>query len=845
MTISARQADYERNGLSRREVAERVEAGHVNAVDDGPTKTIADIVRSNVVTRFNILLGTLLAVVLLIVRSVPDALFGGVLVSNALIGIVQEIRAKRTLDELTVLAAPSATVIRDGVTIELAVEEIVLHDLVRIKTGDQVQVDGQVVKSASLEIDESLLTGEADSVVKTEGAEVLSGSFVVAGTGTFMASRVGEDAYARKLANEARQFVMVRSELRDGIDLLLKGITWVIGPIIVLLTWNQLRTGGDWIEALRSAVAGAVGIIPQGLVLLTSVAFAVGVVRLGKRNVLVQELSAIEGLARVDIVCFDKTGTLTEGRLDVTEVIALSGNDVSDAIAVLAGLDPTPNPTMSAIAAAYPHTPNWPEGKVVPFSSERKWSGATFGSSNTWLLGAPDVLTPRDEEVTEQVTRLSKRGLRVMMVASSPQPLIDNALPAKITPEALLCLGDVIRPDAAETLRYFASQGVQVKVISGDHPDTVAAIAQAVGVPGSQSVVDARELPSDPEQLASVMEATTVFGRVSPHQKQAMVRALQSRGHTVAMTGDGVNDVLALKEADIGIAVGSGASASRAVAQLILLDGRFDTLPHVVAEGRKVISNIERVANLFVTKTVYALFLAIAVGFAARPFPFLPRHLTLVGTVTIGIPAFFLALAPTTQRVRRGFVMRVLRFAIPVGLAAGVATFSAYEMAIQENLDLIEARTTATFVLAALGIVSLAMVARPIVDWKRWLVGGMAGMLTLLFLLPASRDFFELRLPNLTLSMAALGVTGLAGFLMIVALRAVGWLKAVPTVLREHPPLQSATWRDLGTIVRQTVTTFGDDAETTLEPTNDPPVSDALADDPLADIEWVDGHSDY
>ena len=845
MKISARQTDYERNGLSRREVADRVEAGHVNAVDDGPTKTIADIVRSNVVTRFNILLGTLLAVVLLIVRSVPDALFGGVLVSNALIGIVQEIRAKRTLDELTVLAAPSATVIRDGVAIELAVEEIVLHDLVSIKTGDQVQVDGQVVRSASLEIDESLLTGEADSVVKAEGAEVLSGSFVVAGTGTFMASRVGEDAYARKLANEAKQFVMVRSELRDGIDLLLKGITWVIGPIIVLLTWNQLRTGGDWIEALRSAVAGAVGIIPQGLVLLTSVAFAVGVVRLGKRNVLVQELSAIEGLARVDIVCFDKTGTLTEGRLDVTEVVTLSGNDVSDAIAVLAGLDPTPNPTMSAIAAAYPHIPNWPEGKVVPFSSERKWSGATFGSSNTWLLGAPDVLVPHNKEVTEQVTRLSKRGLRVMMVASSHQPLINDALPAKIIPEALLCLGDVIRPDAAETLRYFASQGVQVKVISGDHPDTVAAIAQAVGVPGSQSVVDARELPSDPEQLASVMEATTVFGRVSPHQKQAMVRALQSRGHTVAMTGDGVNDVLALKEADIGIAVGSGASASRAVAQLILLDGRFDTLPHVVAEGRKVISNIERVANLFVTKTVYALFLAIAVGFAARPFPFLPRHLTLVGTVTIGIPAFFLALAPTTQRVRRGFVMRVLRFAIPVGLAAGVATFSAYEMAIQENLDLIEARTTATFVLAALGIVSLAMVARPIVDWKRWLVGGMAGMLTLLFLLPASRDFFELRLPNLTLSMAALGVTGLAGFLMIVALRAVGWLKAVPTVLREHPPLQSATWRDLGTIVRQTVTTFGDDAETTLEPTNDPPVSDALADDPLADIEWVDGHSDY
>ncbi len=835
-TIETRPGDYERNGLTAAEVAERQAAGLVNIVDDGPTKTIADIVRSNVITRFNILLGTLLVIVLVVVRSLPDALFGGVLFSNALIGIVQEIRAKRTLDRLTVLAAPLARVTRGGTVRDYPVDEIVLHDLVHLEIGDQVPVDGQVTESAGLEINESLLTGEADSVVKAVGEEVLSGSFVVAGRGRFMASHIGEDAYARKLAREARQFTMVHSELRDGIDLILRWITWVIGPVIALLMWNQLRTSADWTEALRSAVAGGVGMIPQGLVLLTSVAFAVGVVRLGKRNVLVQELAAIEGLARVDTVCFDKTGTLTEGRLDVNAFVPLSDADPTDAIAALAALDPNPNPTTAAIATAYPDAPPWSPAKVVPFSSERKWSGATFGTADTWILGAPDILVPQDQEIAAQVAEFANRGSRVVMIASSPQPLVGELLPATIVPRALISLGDVIRPDAAETLRYFASQGVHAKVISGDHPNTVAAIAQSVGVPGSQNVMDARDLPDDPDELATVMEEFTVFGRVNPHQKRAMVRALQARGHTVAMTGDGVNDVLALKEADIGIAIGSGASASRAVAQLVLLDGRFDTLPHVVAEGRKVISNIERVANLFVTKSVYALFLAVAVGVAAQPFPFLPRHLTLVGTVTIGIPAFFLALAPTAQRVRRGFVRRVVRFAIPVGIAAGLATFGAYQMAISEGVTLVEARTMATFVLAALGLVALAMVARPIVGWKRWLVGSMAGVLAFLFLSPSARDFFELRLPGPTLSMAAVGVTAIAGSLMIAALKALGWLKAVPTVLREHPPLQSSTWRDLQTRAREKLASFQDDP---------PDDNDDDDDDPLADIEWVNEPGEY
>jgi cation-transporting P-type ATPase E len=459
--------------------------------------------------------------------------------------------------------------------------------------------------------------------------------------------------------------------------------------------------------------------------------------------------------------------------------------------------EPEPNATLQAIADQFNVDQPWRADGAVPFSSARKWSAASFGDRGTWVLGAPEIVLPRNARIAAQAGALAEEGSRVILLAWTDYPLSGDTLPRQLKPVALIALGDRIREDAAATLRFFAAQGVKAKVISGDHPETVAAIARAVGVPGSARAIDARRLPRDPESFADVIEQGTVFGRVTPHQKRAMVQALQSRGHVVAMTGDGVNDVLALKDADIGVAIGGGSAASRAVAQLVLIDGEFSTLPNVVAEGRKVISNIERVANLFVTKTVYAIFIALAVGLVGRPFPFLPRHLTLVGSITIGVPAFFLALAPTADRARRGFVRRVLSFSLPTGLAAGLATFGAYEMAIAEEVTLQEARTTATLVLAAIGLFALAIVSRPLLPWKKILIGSMIAFLVLLLISGSSQDFFELNLPRAVVLVAAIGVVAITGSLMMITLRTVGWARQVPTYLRDHPPNVTATWTDL------------------------------------------------
>jgi cation-transporting P-type ATPase E len=770
-------------GLSSSDVQQRTLAGAVNRVPTGPTRTVAEIVRANVFTVFNLMLSVLLVVVL-IVAPPQDGMFGLVLIANALIGIIQEVRAKRTLDQLALLSAPKVVTIRDDRRWEVPVDEVVLDDLLVMAPGDQIVVDGVVVLADGLEVDESLLTGEADAITKDIGDEVLSGSFVSAGSGVYKARRVGIDAYAARLAGEAKKFTLVRSELRRGIDLILKTIAWLMLPMMALLIWSQVNANDEIKEAIRVAVAGMVAMIPQGLVLLTSVAFAVGVVRLGRRNVLVQELPAVEGLARVDVICFDKTGTLTEGRLTVDEVRLLrERDDVVHALGALAAADASPNATMRAVADEFEEPIGWWKTENIPFSSARKWSAASFGDFGSWVIGAPEMILPNDRQVAAAAGSAAAEGKRVLLLAHSPARLSGEVLPNGLIGIALVLLSDVVRADAAATLRYFAEQGVAAKVISGDHPETVAAIARAVGLPGADQVVDARNLPEDDAGLIDVIENGTVFGRVTPHQKRAMVGALQARGHVVAMTGDGVNDVLALKDADIGIAMGSGSSASRAVAQLVLLDGSFDTLPAVVGEGRRVIANIERVANLFVTKTVYALLLAVLVVVFASPFPFVPRHLTLVGTLTIGAPGFFLALAPTAIRARPGFVTRVLRFAIPMGALAAVATYAAYELAIAEGADLLRARTMATLVLVSIGLFALIMNSRPLTVGRRVLVGAMAAIFALVVAAPTWRSFFELEMPRLVVVLAGVGIIGITGGVMYGTLRAFGWLRQVPALL--------------------------------------------------------------
>jgi cation-transporting ATPase E len=776
-------------GLDEDEVAERRAAGQTNAVESKASRTVEEIVRANVLTRFNAILGALL-VVILAVREFRDALFGIVLVLNACIGIWQELRAKRTLDELAVVSAPLARVVRSGERREIDGADIVLDDVLWIGPGDQIAVDGVVLDSAGLEVDESLLTGEADPMVKDPGDQVLSGSFVTAGTGHFQATAVGTDAYAHRLAAEAKQFSLVRSELRTGINRILQWVQWILIPMGVLLVVTQFNNNESFVEAVQGSVAGLLAMVPEGLVLLTSLAFALGVIRLGKANVLTQELAAIEGLARVDVVCLDKTGTLTEGRLDVVGVEPLPGQSVL-ALGALVVADPDPNASLRAIGEAFPPPAGWVPRAALPFSSARKWSAADFADQGTWYLGAPDILLERAAEPTEVQARVEQhatKGQRVILLARSEGALGEpgrdgEQLPDQLVPAGLVLLEERIRPEAPDTIAYFGSQDVAVKVISGDHPTTVGTVAGRVGVPGADDPVDARHLPENPEALADVLERHSVFGRVTPQQKRAMVHALQSREHVVAMTGDGVNDVLALKDADIGVSMGSGSAATRSVARFVLLDNSFAVFPSVVAEGRRVIANVERVANLFLTKTVYATLLAFMVGVVGRPFPFFPRHLTIISSLTIGIPAFFLALAPNTRRYRPGFLGRVLRFAIPAGMTAAAATFAGYALAIDvEDLPIEEARTTATMVMFSVALWVLSILARPFNAWRLWLVTSMGGAFLVILAVPPLRDYFELTIPPLVVTLAAIGIAAIACGVLEVGWRAAGWVDRNPAL---------------------------------------------------------------
>jgi cation-transporting ATPase E len=741
-------------GLRAAEVAERVRNGLVNDVPAAPSRTVGQIVRANVLTRFNFLMGSLAAVVLAAGHP-GDALFLGVVFANILIGVVQELRAKRTLDRLAVLNAPRAVVVRDGEVHELSVGDIVLDDIIDLRAGLQVTADARVAVAENLELDESLLTGEADPVVKDPGDELLSGSFVVAGRGRAQVVRVGREAYAAQLAEEARRFTLVNSELLADVNRIILIVTYALVPTAILLFVSQFRSSDDWDDAVVGAVAGVVGMVPEGLILLTSVAFAVGVVRLAQRRTLVQELAAIEVLARVDMLCLDKTGTITEGALDVAEVRVLDGGSrehVVHALGAFAASDPNPNATQLALRERYGDGgPAWSVVGRVPFSSARKWSATTFAGQGSWIFGAPEMVVgdALAGPLGDEVGREADLGRRVLVFAHTPAPLDGDALPPGITPVALVLLEDRIRPDAHDTLDYFARQDVTLKVISGDNPRTVGAVAARAGLEGADRLLDARSLPDDEHALADTLEATTVFGRVSPHQKRAMVKALQSRGHTVAMTGDGVNDVLALKDSDCGIAMASGSEATRAVAQLVLLDSSFAGLPKVVSEGRRVINNIRRVASLFLVKTTYSFVLALATGVLTFPYPFRPRHLTLISSLTIGIPAFFLALAPNDERVRKGFLGRVLGVAVPGGLIIAVATLVSYGVArLDDTLSLTQDRTTAVVTAAGIAFVVLVRVARPMNAWRLTLVASMIGLFLLVLLAPLGQELFELDLPG-------------------------------------------------------------------------------------------------
>jgi cation-transporting ATPase E len=766
-------------GLTSTEVRARISDGKVNVVDSRVSRSVSSILRENLLTRFNAIMSVMLVIVL-IFGHLPDALFGFVMVANAVIGIVQELRAKRTLDKLSVLVEPNVTVVRDGVDEEIPTDQIVLDDVIVLVTGDQVPADGIVLVAGSVQVDESLLTGEADPVHKEVGDSILSGSFVVAGSATVEITAVGDDAYAQHLASEAREFTLAKSELMAGIDQILRIVTWLLVPIGGLLLWSQLTADGSLGEAMVSTVAGVVGMVPQGLVLLVSMAMAVAVIRLGKRRALVQELPAVETLARVDIVCVDKTGTLTTGLIRHRETVALGDHDseqFAEALAALAAADPHPNPTMSGIAQAYPNDPGWTVDRFVPFSSAKKFSAVRFTNGRTWVIGAPEIVLDGEAlELVERLNATAATGDRVLLVAVTdvPLPSDEGDLPEGLVPFGYLTFAEEIRSDAADTVGYFVGQHVTPKVISGDAASTVGAIAAIVGIPNADRTVDARTLP-DPEtaDFDTAINEDAVFGRVTPDQKRSMVTALQGAGHTVAMTGDGVNDVLALKRADIGIAMGAGAPATKAVAQIVLLDNEFSALPFVVAEGRRVIANMERVASLFVTKTVYAAILAVAIGFVGWAFPLLPRHLTLIGSLTIGIPAFFLSFESTEEPVRPGAFRRIMRFAIPSGVVAAGAAYGVYSATRAIHADLSVARTATTITMVLVGMWVLVELVSPLTPKRAALIGSLVGAFVLILVLPLGRTFFDLVIPPLNVSAVVIAVSVIAAVILHVLLRVV------------------------------------------------------------------------
>ena len=783
MSIESEELDALR-GLSAAAVRERVARGQINRVQAPTGRTWRQIAFAHVFTRFNALLGTLWVIVMAL-GSWRDALFGGVIAINAAIGVVQELRAKRTLDRLSLRTSAQAHVVRDGCLCAVALGDIVQDDVLELSAGDPVPVDCLVLRASDLQLDESLLSGESEAVARHAGDTLRSGSLVVGGSARCRATAVGEAAWIHGLEQQARRFTLAHSELRAGIDRILRVVGWALVPTATLLFVTQFALGLSAGAALLYGAAGVVAMVPQGLVLLTSLALSVGAVRLSRCHALVQDLAATEALARVDVICLDKTGTLTERELHLERIEMLSEHaGASLALAALGAAEAHPNPTLQAIAREWRRHAGEPTVlRSIAFSSASKWSGADIDGLGAWLLGAPDVLLtqgPVDDPLLARVAELAASGLRVLLLARTDMWPVRRQRPTDVKPVALLLLAERLRADARHTAQELTRQGVSLRLVSGDHPSTVGWVARELGVDADGPALDASKL--DDAELAELARTHFAFGRTTPRQKQLIVAALQTAGHAVAMVGDGVNDIPALKLADVGLAMGAGTPATCAVAHLVLLDNRFATMPSAMAEGRRVVGNIERVAVLFLTKSVYAMLLALAVGVAGVAFPFLPRHISLIDALTIGVPAFLLSLEPNRQRLRPGFVDRILQFAIPAGMFVAAAAFSAFALVrMQAPHDLPEARTAATLVLFCAALSVLALTAQPLRPQRASLVTGMVLLFLMAMLVPQARGFFALQgLPG-TIWLQCAGLAGTAAV-------ALHWSRAVAAALPATRP---------------------------------------------------------
>ena len=661
-------------GLSTRQAEERVSAGWDNKPIEPPGKTVAQIVRSNILTYFNLLFFFLAACVIVVGRW-QEAMFLGVVFANIVIGIVQELRSKKTLDKLTLLTSPKGTVVRDGRERQIPTQELVRDDIVVFSAGSQIYADAVVV-SGECAVNESLITGEADEIKKQPGAELLSGSFVVSGLCRARLTRVGADSYANRLTIEAKAGQPPKqSEMMRSLTRLVQIIGILVIPLGTLMAIKEIVWLGRSVpDGIVATVASLVGMIPEGLYLLTSMALVAGVVRLAQRKTLVHDMGCIETLARVDVLCVDKTGTVTENKMTVEDVVCLCPDrfvedDIRLIMADYVAAMSADNDTMAALRKYFTGEVHQKAEKALPFTSAKKYGGVSFHYDETYLLGAPDVLLgARYGEYAGQIDGYSAKGCRVLLLALYDGSLEDERPTAELMPLALILLSNKIRAEAPDTFKYFASQGVAIKVISGDNAMAVSEVARRAGIEGAERYVDARTLETD-EDIAAAIESCTVFGRVTPDQKRRFVRALKAAGHTVAMTGDGVNDVLALKEADCSVAMASGSDAASQVSHIVLLDSNFAAMPHIVAEGRRVINNIERSAALFLTKNIFTFTLALVSLIFTLPFPVTSAQMSLISTLTIGIPGFVLAMEPNTSRIQGRFLPNVIYKAFPGGVA--------------------------------------------------------------------------------------------------------------------------------------------------------------------------------
>lgn len=726
-------------GLSTEDVLQRKAVGLDNKQGFESSRSLATILRVNIFTLFNGVVGSAF-ILLLILGQWKDALFGLAVVSNVIIGVIQEYRSKRILDKLAILNQSPVRVRRDGGVLPIQIQDVVKDDLIELGAGDQVPADGKLLAVKGMEVDESLLSGESAPVSKIVGDQLLAGSGVVAGIGLARVTEVGRNTYSSKLLGRARVFSLVASDLRNSLNRLILWISWGLAPVTAIVLYGQFQATDNQVDALVRATASVISIVPQGLVLITSIAFGIAAIKLANQKVLLQELAAVEGLARVDVICFDKTGTLTDGTIEfdssqeLSGLRELDGKDIPSWQQVLAQFanEPNPNVTALAIQRQFPFADLDVLGSS-DFNSDRKF-GTLDVAGTRWLLGAPEVLTD-DASLLSQVSVLANLGRRTLLLAADA--------PNRI-PLVLLSFMEKVRPEAFQTLEYFRSQGVAVRILSGDHPQTVANVARAAGLKFEGQGFDARMISGAKTDLAEILEKELVLGRVTPDQKKDIVTALQLKGHVVAMVGDGVNDSLALKQSDLGVAMGSGSALTKAAANLVLLDNRFETLPKIVSEGRRVMANVERLSSLFLTKTVWAIILAIVFSLLLWEYPMLPRQLSAIDGFTIGIPAFLLALLPNQQLYKPGFLKRALFFCIPAGLVTASAIIALGTIARDAgDWSGGETQTASAMLLSVTGLWVLGTLVRPMNGVKFLILLSMAFMALLAFAIPFTAEFFE------------------------------------------------------------------------------------------------------